>query len=66
MGANMSEGAPAHRGGRSPSHRLPLLLASPRHLPAGFEFLHFEFGDRARLLQEFPGAAPWVERLMAD
>ncbi|KAL4425440.1 hypothetical protein ABPG75_009456 [Micractinium tetrahymenae] len=32
----------------------------------GFEFSAFEFGDRARLLAEFPKAAPWIERLMAD
>ncbi|PRW57882.1 cupin family [Chlorella sorokiniana] len=32
----------------------------------GFEFQHFEFGDREQLLQQFPQAAPWVERLMSD
>lgn len=32
----------------------------------GFEFSAFEFGDKARLLAEFPQAAAWIERLMAD
>lgn len=33
---------------------------------AGFEFQHFEFGEREALLRDFPHAAPWIERLMAD
>ncbi|KAI8471743.1 MAG: RmlC-like cupin domain-containing protein [Monoraphidium minutum] len=32
----------------------------------GFEFSTFEMGDKARLLGEFPAAAAWIERLMAD
>lgn len=31
-----------------------------------FEFSRFEMGERSALLAEFPGAAEWIERLMAD
>ncbi|EFN57006.1 hypothetical protein CHLNCDRAFT_30563 [Chlorella variabilis] len=32
----------------------------------GFQFSTFEMGERQRLLQDFPAAASWIERLMAE
>jgi predicted cupin superfamily sugar epimerase len=34
--------------------------------PPGFEFANFEMGEKERLLRDFPRAADWIERLMAD
>ena len=31
-----------------------------------FEFSAFEMGDKQQLLGEFPAAAAWIERLMAE
>jgi predicted cupin superfamily sugar epimerase len=33
---------------------------------AGFEFSTFEMGKKERLLEQFPAAAGWIDRLMAE
>ena len=46
------------RGGK-PQLLLPAAPAAP-----GFLFEHFEMADKAQVLQQFPHAKDWIERLL--
>ncbi|GBF97956.1 hypothetical protein Rsub_10629 [Raphidocelis subcapitata] len=51
-------------GAKSRLHRLD--ASEAWHAYMGFEFSAFEMGEAGALLKEFPQAAEWIMRLMAD